>query len=252
MKAIMPKSWRFLPESDKKMIEQVKEKEIDRRMMAMLDIVIKMTCDVLNETENLGESRLLRYIGNLHHVFNKHFCLVKEGKQIEYLDSRMRKIFRKGGYPDEFFKNMFDDRNINTGSMDCKEKSFCKTDFRTFLNEVSKYDSIIKNERKTIEYMTINNLPGKDKLIEECESRIFAMKQAKTDFMEAISKVSDPVARAVYTARYVRGDKWEAVAQSVSGMSERNARLIHDKWLSELEENLKGLKKEKGVSNCGN
>jgi hypothetical protein len=35
-------------------------------------------------------------------------------------------------------------------------------------------------------------------------------------------------------------------------MSERNARLIHDKWLSELEENLKGLKKEKGVSNCGN
>ena len=35
----------------------------------------------------------------------------------------------------------------------------------------------------------------------------------------------------------------ETVAQSVSGMSERNARLIHDKWLSELEENLKGLKK---------
>jgi hypothetical protein len=69
--------------------------------------------------------------------------------------------------------------------------------------------------------------------------------------MEAISKVSDPVARAVYTARYVRGDKWKTVAQSLSGMSERNARNIHDKWFSELEENLKGLKKaERGDEQC--
>lgn len=243
MKAILPKSWRFLPESEKKMIEQVKEEEINRRMMVILDIFIKMTCDVLNETEHMGESRLLCYIGNFHHVFNKHLELVREGKQMEYLDARMRKIFRKGGYPDQFFKSMFEDWDINTGTMDTADKNVVKTDFRTFLNEVRKYDSIIKNERKTIEYLTKNNLPDKDSLIGECESRICTMKQTKTDIMEAISKVSDPIAKAIYTGRYIRCETWKTISKSLSGMSERNAHLIHNKWLSELEENLEKVRK---------
>jgi hypothetical protein len=244
MKAIMPKSWQRLPESEKNKIAEVCEQQMEQQMVIILDAFLKMSCSVLNKGFGFGQDRLMCYLGNYYAVFEKHCDLVKGGKQSEVLDAEMQNIFRRSGYPDEFFKSMIDNWNVNTKSIHCKEKNFCKTDFRAFLNEVSKYDSIIKSERKTIEYMTINNLPGKDKLIEECEERIFAMKQAKTDFMEAISKVSDPVARAVYTARYVRGDKWQTVAQSISGMSERNARLIHDKWLSELEENLKGLKKE--------
>lgn len=244
MKAILPKSWRFLPESEKKMIEQVKEEELNRRVMVILDIFIKMTCDVLNETERMGESRLLCYIGNFHHVFNKHFALVREGKQMEYLDKRMRKIFRKGGYPDEFFKSIFEDWDIHTGTVDTADKNIGhKTDVRTFLSEASKYDFLIANERKTIAYLTQTNTPDKDHLIQECEERIFTMKQTKTDIMEAISKVSDPIARAIYTGRYVRCETWKTIAESLCGMSERNAHLIHNKCLFELEENLEKIRK---------
>ena len=47
-------------------------------------------------------------------VFEKHCELVKDGKQVESLDEEMRKIFKRSGYPDEFFKSMIENWNIDT------------------------------------------------------------------------------------------------------------------------------------------
>jgi hypothetical protein len=55
------------------------------------------------------------YLGNYQFVFEKHCDLVKRGKQSETLDTEMKKIFKRSGYPDEFFKSMIDNWNINTG-----------------------------------------------------------------------------------------------------------------------------------------
>lgn len=107
MKAIMPKSWDRLPESEKRKIEEIKEAEIERRMLVILDTILKMSCVSLNETEHMGENRLTCYIGNFYHIFELHKDLVKQGKQMEFLDAKIRKIFRKHGYPDEFFRSMF-------------------------------------------------------------------------------------------------------------------------------------------------
>lgn len=241
MKSLVPKSFNRLPPSEKQKIADLFEEQLEKNMLVVLDSLLKMTCSVLHAGFGWGESRLMCYLGNFYAVFQKHSKLVKQGCQIEVLDREMRSIFRKSGYPDEFFRSMFGENwCINTGTNKNIEKT---TGIRTFLNEISRYDSLIKNERKTIEYITKNDLPDKDRLIEECEERIFSMKQTKTDVMEAISNVSDPVARAVYTARYVRGEKWRTIAQSLSGMSERNARNIHDQWMLEFEENLEKVRK---------
>ena len=114
MNALMPKSWHRLPESEKKKIEEIKEAEIERRMLVIVDIILKMSCESLNETEHMGEGRLSCYLGNFHRIFRQHAKLVKEGKQMDYLDEKMRKIFRKGGYPDYLFKNIFDGWGIDT------------------------------------------------------------------------------------------------------------------------------------------
>ena len=80
----------------------------------MLDIYLKMSCMVLHEAFGFGEERLNRYLGNYRRLFRKHAKLVKNGEQIEFIDSKMRKIFRKKGYPDEFFKTMIEGWDINT------------------------------------------------------------------------------------------------------------------------------------------
>jgi hypothetical protein len=238
MKAIMPKSWDRLPDSEKKKIEQVKEEEIERRMLVILDIFLKMSCISLNETEGKGENSLNCYLGNFYHIFEKHKDLVQKGEQMEFLDAKIRKIFRKHGYPDEFFRSMFGDKwDIYTGNMANTDKNYCdETDLREFLNSVNKYDSLIAKERETIEYLTREELPGNDKLIEECETRISAMKQTKVDVLEAISKLSDPVARSIFTSRYVRCEPWKQIAKSTGGMSERNVQYIHKRALREFEE----------------
>lgn len=124
MKALTPKSFTRLPMSEKKKIEEVMEFEIERRMLVILDIFLKMCCQVLNETEHMGESRLMCFLGNFHRIFNQHSQLVKDGKQIEFLDERMRKIFRKSGYPDEFFRTMFGEKwDIYTGKREKENKT---------------------------------------------------------------------------------------------------------------------------------
>ena len=121
MNSLTPRSWHRLPESEKKKIEKVKEDEIERRMLVILDIILKMSCQALHETKHMGEGQLSCYLGNFFHIFNQHAKLVKEGKQIDYLDEQMRKIFRKGGYPDYLFKNIFDGWEIDTNSKEASE-----------------------------------------------------------------------------------------------------------------------------------
>lgn len=107
MKALKPITLSQLSPSEKKRIEQYYESEVDRRMMIVIDILLKMSCQSLNETEHMGEGRLLCYLGNFFRIFQFHSELVKQGTQIEYLDDKMRKIFRKNGYPDQLFQLIF-------------------------------------------------------------------------------------------------------------------------------------------------
>lgn len=114
MKAIMPKSWDRLPKSEKEKIVKALEEQEEKDIAVVLDAFLKMSCSVLHDGFGFGQDRLMCYLGNYYAVFEKHCELVKKGTQNEVLDEEMRKIFRRSGYPDEFFKSMIADWNIDT------------------------------------------------------------------------------------------------------------------------------------------
>ena len=114
MKAIMPKCWDRLPKSEKDKIIEFYSQQIEQQMVFVLDAFLKMSCSVLHDGFGLGQDRLMCYLGNYYAVFEKHCELVKSGDQVACLDEEMRKIFKRNGYPDEFFRSMIENWNIDT------------------------------------------------------------------------------------------------------------------------------------------
>lgn len=132
MKARVPRSWNTLPKTEKDKIAELCEEQMkaqmtknmvvltERIMKNMLDTYIKISCKVLHDGFGYGENRMMCYIGNYYRVFETLYEQVKTGEPIEYLDEEMRKIFKKSGYPDEFFRNMFADWDIDTNKEEKK------------------------------------------------------------------------------------------------------------------------------------
>jgi hypothetical protein len=128
----MPRSWNTLPKKEKDAIAEVCEEHMnavmakkmaeltERIMRSVLDVYMKINCKVLHDSSGWGESRLMCHIGNYYHVFEKLFEQIKTGEPIEYLDEEMRKIFKKSGYPDEFFRSLFQDWDIDTNKKEGK------------------------------------------------------------------------------------------------------------------------------------
>lgn len=87
---------------------------MNRNINIILDIYLKMSCQVLHEAFGFGEKRLNMYLGNYKRIFRENRRNVRDGVQIFELDKKMRKVFRKNGYPDEFFKGMIDGWDIET------------------------------------------------------------------------------------------------------------------------------------------
>lgn len=114
MKAIIPRKFKQLKPSDQKRIMSLADEQVGKNCNIMLDIYLKMSCLVLHDAFGFGEKRLNCYLGNYRRLFKKHAKLVRNGEQIEYLDKRMREIFKKNGYPDEFFRTIIADWDINT------------------------------------------------------------------------------------------------------------------------------------------
>lgn len=82
--------------------------ELEHQGRVMLDTMIKIFCLIMHDVFGYGEKRLLLILGQLRGVFLQQQKLVREGKQKEYLDKRMAEIFKKGGYPDDYFARMFE------------------------------------------------------------------------------------------------------------------------------------------------
>ena len=114
MKANLPRTWGSLSPSEQKKIEELKQAELNKSVMIVLDIFLKMSCQVLHDQLGIGEKRLNRYLGSYRRLFHRNVKRVRAGTQIEELDRAMRRIFHKDGYPDEFFRMMFEDWDIHT------------------------------------------------------------------------------------------------------------------------------------------
>jgi hypothetical protein len=82
--------------------------ELEHQGRVMLDTFIKMICLDLHDKFQWEEEQLMLLLGSLRGLFHQQQKLVKEGKQMEYLNKRMSEIFKKGGYPDDYFARMFE------------------------------------------------------------------------------------------------------------------------------------------------
>ena len=106
MKARAPRQWESLSKGDKKIVcdycLSVLQEAEDKDMRIMLELFIKMNCALIHDLFGFGEKRLNLYIGNFQMMFREQARLVSKGKQLESLDKRMKKIFRKKGFPQEF------------------------------------------------------------------------------------------------------------------------------------------------------
>jgi hypothetical protein len=114
MKANIPKAWGQLPRSQRERIEAharnvalvAARETTERDARIMLDIYIKMVCLTLHDAFGFGEKRLTCFLGNHKRLFHRQRRMVQDGTQLEYLNKRMAEIFRKDGFPQEFFDKM--------------------------------------------------------------------------------------------------------------------------------------------------
>lgn len=116
MKARIPKEYESLTPTQKERLKQycikvatdaaLKQEERDCRII--LELYMKMVCCTLHDAFGFGEKRLTYFLGNHRRMFNKQGRLAREqGKQVEYLNSRMDELFKKNGFPQEFIDDLF-------------------------------------------------------------------------------------------------------------------------------------------------
>ena len=110
MKARTPKSYLTLPKHEKKAIDNLVESEINR-ILSEEEVVLftqytKMLCIVLHDYFGFGERRLNRVIGNFR-MLHRKFRKIKTAKDVnEALDKEMARIFKKGGFPQDYVENL--------------------------------------------------------------------------------------------------------------------------------------------------
>lgn len=110
IKAITPRAWQTLPESQRKVIEDyakcIAKEQLEKDGRLMLDLYIKMVCLTLHEVFGFGEERLYLFLGNHKRLFLDQQKRVQDNTQVEYLNEQMAKIFKKSGFPESFFDQM--------------------------------------------------------------------------------------------------------------------------------------------------
>ena len=81
-------------------------KVLERDMRIVLDLYTKMNVVILHDKLGLDEEELMLYLGHHRETFMDQTKLVHTGEQIEYLNNRMKEIFKTNGFPQSFFDKM--------------------------------------------------------------------------------------------------------------------------------------------------
>ena len=126
MKARTPKEWNDLSPRSQKIVSdycvKLLNEQEEKDMRIVVERIIKMFCCTLHDTEGFGEKRLTMLIGNLQMIFREQSQFVSQGKQVEYLDGRMKKIFRKNGFPQSFIDNLLGPKDEDSLGVICMEE----------------------------------------------------------------------------------------------------------------------------------
>lgn len=106
MKARLPKSWDRLPPSEKQIIAEVKEQEINQYFAKLQKNWLMLSCIVLNRFFGFGRKRLLIYLANWREVYRLNSKIKSDEEQQAWLRGEMDRIFGKGNYPYEYIDKL--------------------------------------------------------------------------------------------------------------------------------------------------
>ena len=114
MKVRIPKDYNALSPAQKQRIDdycksvalEAARETTERDARIMLDIYIKMVCLTLHDAFGFGEKRLNYFLSCHSGLFRDQKKKVQNDTQLDYLNERMAKIFKKNGFPQGFFDKM--------------------------------------------------------------------------------------------------------------------------------------------------
>lgn len=114
MKARVPKEYRDLSSKQQERLKEyiveiatdAAKKQEEHDCKVILDLYMKMVCCVLHDAFGFGEKRLTYFLGNHKRLFMRQSRLVDKGQQLYYLDRRMKEIFKKDGFPQDFINSL--------------------------------------------------------------------------------------------------------------------------------------------------
>ena len=113
-----------------------------------------------------------------------------------------------------------------------------------FLSAASKLATQIRDQQKELSFWNNARVSGAGDGLEEkiqcrekeIEKNMWELLQRKLMLTKLIDRIDDPIARIIYRNRYIFDKTWASIAEICGGMSERNARYIHDNAMPDLEE----------------
>ena len=110
MKVRIPKTVNELTPAERRNVEafalEVANEQLNKDMRVVLDLYVKMVCLTLHNTFGFGEKRLDTFLAQHKALFIEQQRLVNAGTQLEVINERIGKIFRRHGFPQYFFDKM--------------------------------------------------------------------------------------------------------------------------------------------------
>ena len=89
--------------------------------------------------------------------------------------------------------------------------------------------------RNEIAYLQKNMPMCVEWRIAELQKKLEQIAGQKALMGKIAENITDPIARSIFSLRYISDCTWIVVAQKCGRMSERNAHYIHDKYLPEFD-----------------
>ena len=106
MKVRLPRSWDRLPPSEKKIIAEVKDQEINQYFAKLQKNWLMLSCIVLHRYFGFGRKRLLIYLANWREIYRLNSKMGSDEEQQAWLRGEMDKIFGKDNYPYQYIDKL--------------------------------------------------------------------------------------------------------------------------------------------------